>query len=505
MFIKLTDVNVKEYNRRFDVDTEGFRNQMGELKPFRLVQEIIANSFDEDPVSRIDCSVAYNSDKKQVEVQVIDDGDGFRTIEDAFKIFGRSYKRKFRKKRGKFNLGDKEFFAVSHDGYARSRNWKVEFFDDKRIERKNLQPFKGTKIYGSFEWSKKQLKEMLVDLDKIIVPQNQDLYINGSLVEKKIPIRKMEGKLWTEDEDQKTKKMIRIIDECEIEIYEKKADEVAWIYEMGIPVQQFEKSLNVLWHVDILQKVPLGIKRDVVSDSYLIDIYALLVNKCHDLIDKEDAGSKFINRSMSRIEAEPAREILKKQYGTDKVYVPTDSDDYHANEKVNDIGGQFILPRTLDRDEKQHLKDIGVLKYALEEFGSGISKEYKVIPPTEKMIAYSNIVIVIAKELIRKDITIEFCNSDITHPAWYDANKLVYNLRFLPKGKKFFDDFTQYGAGLLAHELSHDKVPAQNEYPMPHSSKEFLREFERISGALIMTDFNVWIEKAQKLGKVIQK
>jgi len=501
----MTDENVKEFSRRFDVDTEGFKNQMGEMKPFRLVQEIIANSFDEDPVSRIDCTVAYNDDKKLVEVQVIDDGDGFRNIEDAFKIFGRSYKRKYRKKRGKFNLGDKEFMAVTHEGYVRSRDWKVEFFDDKRIERKNLQPFKGTKIFGTFEWSKKQLKEMLVDLDRIIVPQNQDLYINRTLVEKKIPIRKITGKLWTEDEDQKTKKMVRVLDECEVEIYEKKPDEIGWIFEMGIPVQKFEKGLEVLWHVDVLQKVPIGIKRDTVSDAYLIDLYALLVTKCHDLINKDDAGSKFINRSMSKLDSETAKEILKKQYGTDKVYVPTDTNDYHANEKVNEVGGQMILPRTLSKDEKKHLKEIGVLKYALEEFGSGISKEYKVIVPTEKMIAYANIVIAIAKELIKKDISIEICNSDISHPAWYDSNKIVYNVRFLPRGKKFFDEFTPYGAGLVAHELSHDKVPADMEYPMPHYSKEFLSEFQRISGVLIKTDFNVWIEKAQKLGKVIQK
>jgi hypothetical protein len=346
---------------------------------------------------------------------------------------------------------------------------------------------------------------MLVDLDRIIVPQNQDLYINGDLVEKKIPIRKIKGKLWTEDEDQKTKKMVRVLDECEVEIYEKKQDEIAWIFEMGIPVQKFEKGLEVLWHIDILQKVPIGIKRDTVSDSYLIDLYALLVSKCHDIIDKEDAGSKFINRSMSKLDAESAKEIIKKQYGTDKVYVPTDTSDYHANEKVNDTGGQFILPRTLSKDEKKHLKEIGVLKYALEEFGSGISKEYKAIAPTEKMIAYANIVIVIAQELINKTITVEYCNSDISHSAWYDSSKVVYNLRFLPRGKKFFDEFNPQGAGILAHELSHDKVPAEMEYPMPHSSKEFLREFERISGALIMTNFSVWIEKAQKLGKVIQK
>jgi hypothetical protein len=501
----LTEDNVKEFNRRFDVDTEGFRNQMGELKPFRLVQEIIANSFDEDPVSRIDCSVAYNSDKKQVEVQIIDDGDGFRNFEDSFKIFGRSYKRRYRNKRGKFNLGDKEFFAVSHNGFVRSRNWKVEFFDDKRIERKNLQPFKGTKIFGTFEWTKKQLKEMLVDLDKIIVPQNQDLYINGELVEKKIPIRKIKGKLWTEDEDQKTKKMVRVLDECEVQIYEKKLDEIAWIFEMGIPVQQLEEGIEMLWHIDILQKVPLGIKRDTVSDSYLIDLYALLVTNCHDLIHKDDSGAKFINRSMSKVNLEVAQEIFKKQYGTDKLYVPTDTADYHANEKVNQIHGEFIKPRTLSRLEKKHLSDIGAIKYALDEFGSGISKEYKVIPPNETMISYANVVIVIAKEMINKDITVDFCNSDISHSAWYDGNKIVYNLRFLPHGRKFFDKFSPEGVGIIAHELSHDKVPAEMEYPMPHCSPEFLSEIERISGKLILADFSQWIAKAQKLGKVIQK
>lgn len=489
----------KEFEGRFQVDTQGFKNQMAEMKPYQLVQEIIANSMDEVSVTRIDCTIKFNMTKKLIEVSVIDNGDGFRTIHDVFKLFGRSYKRAYKNLRGRFNLGEKEFMAVTIDGFVRSRDWKVEFFDDKRKEITGLESFRGTEVYGTFDWGQTTIEEMTNELTRIIVPHGQDLFINEKQILKKAMVRSINGKLWTEVEDELSGKMTRELHDTQVDLYERKEGETGWIFELGIPVQQFEKKLNVKWHVDVRQKVPLGIKRDVVSDTYLVDLYALMVNEAHDLIPLEDAGASWITRSMGKLSAEPARAMLVKQYGTDKLFIPSTSD-YHANEAVNGINGQFILPRTLDKDQRQHLIDMGIIRYASEAFPTRtVGSE-----PVEiniQMENYAKVVKAVAKDVIGKDIDVRFVKSESTHPAWYGINDITYNIKYLPNGIRFFDQFTDYGWGLLVHELSHDKSPNQGEYPMPHSSKEFLSEMERISGFLINKGKNHYLSQVPEFHK----
>ena len=164
------------------------------------------------------------------------------------------------------------------------------------------------------------------------------------------------------------------------------------------------------------------------------------------------------------------------------MFIPSTSD-YHANEMVNEINGQFILPRTLDKDQKQHLIDLGIIKYASETFGS-TTVESEPVEVTEKMKNYAKVVQAVARDAIGKEITVSFVRSEATHSAWYGINNITYNLKYCG-GAKFFDDFTDEGWGLLIHELSHDKSPNQGEYPMPHASKEFLSEMQRISGFVV--------------------
>lgn len=485
----MKDKNSKEYDGRFEIDTEGFKIQMSEMEPYRIVQEIIANSFDEPSVTEINCYLRH--DRSYFTMSIQDNGKGFRSIKDVFTLFRNSYKRKDVQQRGRFNLGEKEVMAVAYDGFIRSRDWKVEFYENKRRETKNLDDNHGTTVEARFLWDSTQIDIITKQLQKLIVPNKQTLEINGKPVEKKTIARTIKGKLWTVIEDDESKQMVRRLIETKVDVYEKDQDELAWIFEMGVPVQQLEKHLNVQWHVDIQQKIPLEIKRDVVSDTYLIDIYALLANKCYDLVPKEKAGAKWINRSMVRIDAEPAKDLLKKQYGTDKLYIPSKVD-FEANESVNKVGGQTILPNTLDRDERTHLREISVVKLATDDFGSGISKEYKEIEITPQMEKYFQVVKLVAKDTIKKDIEINVCDSDITHPAWYSGSNLTYNIRFLAGRKKFFDRFTERGIGIIVHELSHDKVPAHQEYPMPHQSPEFLSELERIAGVIGAKGFDYW-------------
>lgn len=487
----------KEYQGRFDVDTEGFRNQMSELQPYRLMQELIANTFDEDSVKDTYFKVDWNEKTRQVEVLVTDDGNGFRNIKEVFSLFGRSYKRGIPTKSGKFNLGEKEFMAVAETGYVRSRDWKVSFYEDKRKEDTELTNFDGTSIFGTFKWPKKSVKEAIRELNKVIVPKDKKLFINNQLVKPKKLVRSIKGILKTEIEDEETGKMLSRTREADIDLYQLEEDETAMLFEIGIPVQNFEKRTDMLWNVDVRQKVPVGIKRDVVSDAWLVDLYVILVEECHDLISIGEASSTFVMRSMSKVSKETARDIVKKKYGTENVYISSQSDS-DANEGVNSVGGQFI-GNEMNRYEKEHLKDLKILKNATEDFGSSSASYSNPVEPNEQMKYYANIVKAVARDVLHKEITIQFVNSDATKSAWYGMSDLTYNLEKLG-GKKFFDEFSVTGIGLLVHELSHNRKVEGQIINLPHSAPEFLEEMERIGGEIGKVGIDYWINKVKLNG-----
>ena len=478
---------------RFEVDTEGFKNQMSEMKPFRLVYDMIANCFDESSVSNIICKITQNS-ASTYKVWINDDGEGFLNYKDIFTMYRHSYKRSLPDKRGRFNLGEKQFFAVAIDGTVKTKNWFVKFYENKR-EIHQVEPIIGTDVIANFSWTKEQVKDILFSLEKLIVPKDKKLVLNGKQIESRNPVKQFNTELYTHLEESGSNKMRSVKRECEVHLYNLLEGETAWLYELGVPVQKLKQ--NIQWHVDVRQKVPLPTRRDQVSEAYLIDLYASVLNNAYDLVDKEESGSKWINIGMRKANEETARDIFTKQYGTDQVFIPSETD-YHANERVNETGGQFIIPRTLDKYDKQHLEEIGVLRYAGKVFRSSPSEYCENVEPTEAMGKYSKVVKLIAKDLIKKEINVFFVKSDSTHPAWFGINSITYNLPYLTGGKKFFEEFSVEGIGLLIHELSHSESPNEQEYPMPHSSAIFLSEMERIGGEIGKVGIDHWIKQSEE-------
>lgn len=135
---------------RFEVDHIGLKLQMKSVSPFRVVQEIIANSFDEDTVKNINVSIKF--ERPYVVIAVEDDGIGFKDIADVFTMYKYSEKRKDTEKRGRFNLGEKQFFSLAEDGYVETGNYRIKFQGSNRITETTSKPFQGTGVYARIDW-----------------------------------------------------------------------------------------------------------------------------------------------------------------------------------------------------------------------------------------------------------------------------------------------------------------------------------------------------------------
>ena len=471
--------------RRVEVDLEGMRAHLKEMKPFRVVQEIISNSFDEDSAKEILCKIEQIG-KGKVRITIDDDGDGFADFTDAYTMYKHSYKRSDTSKRGRFNLGEKYFFILAEQGLIMTSNKQVEFTEDKRTIT-DIDYQKHVHVEGVFKWTGEQVREILKGLHKLIVPEGKKLYINDVQVREMELVRVIEDvALYTMIENPEDKVMRREKKTTSVALYKLNSEEHPWLYELGIPVQGLRN--NMLWHVDVRQKVPLKADRSTVSESYLQDLYGMIINNAHDMISEEDAGSKFVQIGMEQATKETAKDLLTKQFGTDQLYIPS-STDYHANEAVINSGGQLLPAGMLDRETREHLKDLDMLESSTERFGSTQAEFCKHTKQTEKMKWYADVVKHVAGDVLEELIAVDFVESDASLSAWYGSSTLTYNVKIL--GRDYFDDFTEQGVGLLVHELAHHRVGITDG--IAHLSGDFVHEMQRISGIIGHRGIKHWV------------
>lgn len=467
---------------RFEVDHIGLKLQMKSVSPFRVVQELIANSFDEDTVKVINVSVKF--ERPYTVIIVEDDGVGFKDVADVFTMYKYSEKRKNTEKRGRFNLGEKQFFSLAEDGYVETGNHRISFKDSNRISETVETPFKGTKVFARIDWSSNIVRDILVNLHRLIVPEDKELFVNDTEVKHKVPVKKFVTQLWTLIEDHDTKIAKRVKKTTNVELF-RVEDGEAWLYEMGIPVVKLIQNID--WHVNIMQKIPLSTSRNSVTESYLKDLYGSILNNAVELINEDDAGARWISTAMASATEQTAKSILVKQYGTDKIMIPSTTD-YRANEQAIESGVELVKLNTLDRDTKNHLKEIGVLKYASDEFKTNFAQADNV-EPNEKMIKFAEVVKLMAKDVIKKNIGVSFLSLKGSGTlADYGQNHMRFNVGVL--GKSFFNQFSPEAIGLIIHELAHDKH--SHDDGIAHLSHDYLHEMQRIAGLVGKVGISHW-------------
>jgi len=203
--------------------------------------------------------------------------------------------------------------------------------------------------------------------------------------------------------------------ETTIQLYQVDSDEKPWLYERGIPVVKLHGSM--LWHVNVLQKVPQTTSRSVVSEIYLKDLYGAILNNSVELLTEENSGSTFVQIGMKSAKPEIAKQVFKNVFGTEQVYIQS-KDDHRANEKAIESGGTLIKTGFLDREARTHLEQEGVLERAGETFETNYAsaRDYS---PNEDMVWFADVFKEIMKDTIGEVLPIEFKYSkEVGDLAW---------------------------------------------------------------------------------------
>ena len=429
----------------FEVDVEGLRElQEGKPKHF-VARELIQNAFDENVTF---CAVETTWGAGTGTITVKDNSpEGFKNLADAFTLFGTTYKRADATKRGRFNLGEKQALALCDSASISTTKGTVVFTKDGRTT-KSEKTDKGSVVTLCLKIKKEDYDELL-SVIKTYLPPDSVLYtVNGQIIPSKKPYRVTEAVLPTELEQDgavrptKRKTAIHIL----------KADGMAHIFELGIPICE----IDCIFDIDVQQKVPLSPDRENVTQAYLAQVYAHVLNATQDELNEENVGTNWTRQAVENPNVDPntVKSWITKLYG-EKVVVANVKDRRSIDDAIAH-GYKVVYAKELPKGIWDNVRKVeGLMPSSTALFGSTLvtAKKYE---PNEDMLAVARLAKMVASECFSIDIAVRFIYSkEATTLAQYGGRTLIFNVGRL--GEKFFKPrLDEHIINLIVHELGHE-------------------------------------------------
>jgi hypothetical protein len=141
----------------------------------------------------------------------------------------------------------------------------------------------------------------------------------------------------------------------------------AWVHELGIPVCPIELP----WHVDVFQKIPLTIDRSNVTGAFLRRLSVALLNRAHKLITTQEMATATWVREAAADPAccaEATEHLTRLRFGERAVIF--DPSDPEANMRAVSEGYTVIHGGALSAGEWKNLKGTDVVKPAGQVTGT---------------------------------------------------------------------------------------------------------------------------------------
>lgn len=448
----------------FDVDRRGLSKILNERGYQFVAYELVQNSLDEAS-SQILFETEWSRGK--ATIQVTDDNpDGFADLRHAWTLFAESPKKSDPLKRGRFDLGEKLVLACCDRAWITTTTGTV-LFDDKgrRLNRRACTDV-GSMFRGVIKMLKREWLAMCDAVARIIPPPDKTIHLNGVPIERPQTVREIEVKaLQTviSDDEGRLKRTHR---NTTLSLHHRRDDEEAQLYEMGIPVCPLTDGMP--WHINVGQRVPLGLDRTSVPGEFLRRLRVAVLNASfQDLKTAEDANQEWVRQAAQEGQAmcQAIHQVLDLRFGPKRAaYDPSDKE---ANSIFQSRGGVIVYGGQLSKEEWAQAKranaivPAGVLTPSPKVLSSADGDEdtYPEHRVTEAMRAVVGRSALIARELLGKDVRVRLAERRNERcVAWYGAGVLTYNVGRL--GKRWFEDnqnpLSEEFLKLLLHELAHD-------------------------------------------------
>ena len=448
---------------RFEISAEGMKLLHQNRPLWQLVKELVANAWDEPTADT--CWVDISHDAGIITVEVTDNGQGFSDISDAYTLMAPSAKTTNAQMRGRFNIGEKEIISISHHAEVRTGNKLISFPPEGGFivsDSVNGETSIICHIEVDPEDAGRIVAETVEALQLFLSPLGQNYYVNGRGMGKRIPARSTRANLPTILATGPGEPLKMIPNSgTDIDIYDVRPA-TGRIFEMGIPIQEVDMPFDV----NIMQKVPMPPNRDVVSSSYLQDVYAEVLKVTSDL--DIDFGEAWVTKAVedTRTPNNVVKVVMDNKLGSNAMLY---TNDRQANEDAFDHGKNLIAPTSLSKAERERYRDVGLGSASMytREAGGADATPYRRANVTTEMEDVASMAKTLAKRLLDRTITVEFV-SDPKFGASADYGSGHMRFDVFSLGVQWFELSNETEQiELIMHELAHDKdvdIPHGRQY-----------------------------------------
>ena len=287
----------------FEADPEGFRSQQAGRPAAHLVRELVQNAMDEDGVMNLDVLVTYHGSRRGTTVVVRDDAPAGVTDPKLLFTVWLSNKEDSVTKRGRMGRGLKELVSVCDETVIRSCGidaLSFERFAGGRWERKSKPKLgrteRGTEVTAFCRsWGEKAAKSIVDFLQRIRAPGSITMRVSYSTPEAPGELQQVRPFVATERynlclttvlfEQVDGARVERERSKCvDVECFTPPPGEKAYVYEMGIPVEECESPVSI----DVGQRVVLRERRDTLTESYKRELYAKVLSERIGKLEHDD-------------------------------------------------------------------------------------------------------------------------------------------------------------------------------------------------------------------------
>jgi len=432
----------------FEVDVKGFKALYANKSKKYIINELVQNAWDED-ITECKVNFSLSMNEKILTITVEDDSpEGFKNITHAYTLFADTYKRRDPTKRGRYNLGEKQVIAICKKAIVKTTKGTIifdEYGRDDTDEKRNY----GSKIILELEATFEDYKELTEHAKTLLVPQNIKYIVDGVRIYPQPIFKTFKATLPTEIlHGEILKAHMR---ETEINLVESTGQ--SYIYEMGIPILKTDCP----WHIDIQQKVQLGIDRDNIRPSYVQDLYAEVVNNVYNHITEPSALWVRTAMKDTRITKEAVKGIMKKRFG-DKFCIANPLDHKAMGEAIAN-GFKTIFGGEMSKEEWSIVKDKIEIESASQMFGDNNFALAEVVKPNKQQMETALYAKRIADRILGIKVDVKFIKANGTSTAAdYDrVNRILrFNVGRLPSD--FFDKpISSHTTDLIIHEIAHEE------------------------------------------------
>lgn len=342
---------------KFEVDPEGLADVISRRGVGWLGHELISNSLDTD-ATVITVNVSPVAGRPLVRLTVEDDGPGFSDLRHAFTLFWPSTKKGDPGARGRFSVGEKLVMALCDEATVHTTTGTVSFSRDGRRTYPRRRRERGTSVQCVLRITHAQGRELLQEIERLLVPEQVTVIVNDRPLPYRPPLTQFAATLPTELAGADGR-LTRTRRKTQVRVIQPAGKEAPTLFELGVPV--VEAPAGCPWHVDVSQKVVLGIERDSVTPAYRRELEAALLSHTAHLLGAEHAAEAWVGAAIEhpQVSEDAVRHVVKLRYGAHAVV--HDPSDREANGIAASRGFTVVPPRAFSKAGWQQIRRAGAL------------------------------------------------------------------------------------------------------------------------------------------------